>query len=139
MKNINNQKACLSGRQGFTLIEMLVVIAIVGLLSSVVVVGLTGAREKARDARRIADIRGIQNDLEIEYRDASGYPLATFYTIEATGPQGDAYTYVSPVGTDSYTYELTACLEGDEQDTGTDDGCTTDQCTTGPRYCVTPQ
>ncbi|HDY73473.1 MAG TPA: prepilin-type N-terminal cleavage/methylation domain-containing protein [Candidatus Jorgensenbacteria bacterium] len=131
---MNNQK-------GFTLIEMLVVIAIVGLLSSVVVVGLTGAREKARDARRIADIRGIQNDLELEYSDASGYPLTVDYTIGATGPQGDAYTYVN-VATDRYTYELTACLEGDEQDTAGDatsgDGCD-DKCSTGPRYCVTPQ
>ncbi len=137
---MNNQK-------GFTLIEMLVVIAIVGLLSSVVVVGLTGAREKARDARRVADIRGIQNDLEIEYSNASGYPAdsgGNAYVIGATGPQGtgDVYKYVSPVGTpaDSYTYELTACLEGDEQDTGIGDadGCA-DQCSGGPRYCVTPQ
>ena len=132
---MNNQK-------GFTLIEMLVVIAIVGLLSSVVVVGLTGAREKARDARRVADIRGIQNDLEIEYRNVSGYPSGANYIVGATGPQGvtDVYKYVSPIGTpsDSYTYELTACLEGDEQNTSVDDGCT-DQCTSGPRYCVTPQ
>ena len=132
---MNNQK-------GFTLIEMLVVIAIVGLLSSVVVVGLSGAREKARDARRLADSRGLQNSLEIEYSDASGYPDTTAFTITAKGPQGDDYHYVSPVidgsDSDSYSYELTACLEKSDQSTSDTDGCG-DECSSGPRYCVKPQ
>jgi prepilin-type N-terminal cleavage/methylation domain-containing protein len=58
--------------RGFTLIELLVVIAIIGLLSSVVLASLNTARMKARDAKRMADIRQIQNALELYY-DVHGY------------------------------------------------------------------
>ncbi len=58
--------------RGFTLIELLVVIAIIGILSSVVLASVNSARMKARDAKRIADLKQIQTALEFYY-DANGY------------------------------------------------------------------
>ncbi len=59
---------------GFTLIELLVVISIVSLLSSIVLSSLNTARAKARDARRIADIKEIQKALEMVFNNTGGYP-----------------------------------------------------------------
>ncbi|MDO8555019.1 MAG: type II secretion system protein [bacterium] len=61
-------------KNGFTLIELLVVIAIIGLLSSIVFASLNSARKKARDARRIADLRQIQLALNMFYDEYGFYP-----------------------------------------------------------------
>ena len=50
---------------GFTLIELLVVIAIIGLLSTMAVVSLNSARGKARDAKRVSDVKQISNLIEM--------------------------------------------------------------------------
>ncbi len=51
--------------KGFTLIELLVVVSIISLLSSVVLASVKDARMKARDARRLADLRQISNALQL--------------------------------------------------------------------------
>jgi type II secretory pathway pseudopilin PulG len=51
-----------------------VVIAIIGLLASIVLVSLNTAREKARDTRRLADLKQIQTALEMYYDDNGRYP-----------------------------------------------------------------
>jgi general secretion pathway protein G len=61
-------------RKGFTLIELLVVIAIIGLLSTLAVVAMSNARQKARDAKRVSDIKQIQSALDLYATDTNGYP-----------------------------------------------------------------
>lgn len=60
--------------KGFTLIELLVVIAIIGILSTTVLGSLSDARVRARDAKRLADIRTIQTALEVYNLDNGTYP-----------------------------------------------------------------
>lgn len=71
MKNLRNKK-----QTGFTLIELLVVIAIIGLLASVVLLALNSARQKSRDAKRLADMRQLASALELYFNDNSAYPTS---------------------------------------------------------------
>ncbi|MBI5729079.1 MAG: prepilin-type N-terminal cleavage/methylation domain-containing protein [Candidatus Magasanikbacteria bacterium] len=73
-------------RQGFTLIELLVVIAIIGLLSTLAVVALGSARVKARDSKRLSDLKQLQTALELYYTDQNAYPPA----VPSTSLLGDA-------------------------------------------------
>jgi len=65
-------------KKAFTLIELLVVIAIIGLLAAMAVVALSNARMKARDARRVADVRQMQTALEMYNLDNNSYPDAGY-------------------------------------------------------------
>lgn len=65
----------LSKFRGFTLIELMVVIAIIGLLATIITTSLVSSRAKSRDAKRIADIKTLQLALETYYNDNSVFPL----------------------------------------------------------------
>lgn len=63
-------------RQGFTLIEILVVVAIITMLASIIFAALSTARIRGRNAHRDADIINIQQALELYAGDNTGnYPL----------------------------------------------------------------
>lgn len=138
-------------QKGFTLIELLVVIAIIGILATIVMVSLNTARAKARDARRVSDIRQLQLALQMYYDTSGSYPAAL---------SGLATTYINtvpldPDGTSAYQYCVSETLgyhlgtKSDGLETTTDkalasDADSTDACASGsfsgtdPVYDVTP-
>ncbi len=54
-------------KKGFTLVEMLVVVAIIGVLSSILLTSLEPARLKAKDAKIIQEVNQIRNIAEALY------------------------------------------------------------------------
>ena len=76
MKILNKNK-----NKGFTLIELLVVIAIIGLLSSIVLASLSATRSKARDTKRIGEMKTIETALTLYALSNNGnIPLSRFNT-----------------------------------------------------------
>ena len=115
----------LNKRGGFTLVKMLVVIAVIGLLASMVLIGLGGARPAARDARRISDLRQLQTVVELFFQSKDRYPTAAEFAVPSTlgisalpkdplrtgGEGGSGYAYGSMLSGKSYV--LKAWLERD--------------------------
>lgn len=69
---INSQN--MSKQKGFTLLELLVVIAIIGLLTTIAIVSFNNTQAKARDAKRISDIRNIRTAVEAYFATNGSYP-----------------------------------------------------------------
>lgn len=61
-------------KQGFTIIELLIVIAIIAILALLVLNNFQGAQAKARDSQRRTDINNIHGKLEEYYNEKGGYP-----------------------------------------------------------------
>lgn len=88
---------------GFTLIELLIVIAIIGILTSVLLANFSGARERARDAKRKSDLNTLKTALQLYYNDFGRFPAAgTGNTIAGCGAAGTSvcnWTTGSAAGT----------------------------------------
>jgi len=88
-----------SASKGFTLIELLVVVSIIAMLSTIVLASLNSARAKARDARRLADMRQVQNALELYYNDNGHYPnTSNEWQGETCWDPSDIYDTSGPSG-----------------------------------------
>jgi prepilin-type N-terminal cleavage/methylation domain-containing protein len=61
-------------KKAFTLVELLVVIAIIGILATLAVVALQQARSRARDSKRVADVKQTQTALELFFNEQGRYP-----------------------------------------------------------------
>lgn len=70
----------------FTLVELLVVVAIIGILASVVMVAINNGRAKARDAKRISDIRQLVNAVELYYSANNSYPMNSGWCTQISHP-----------------------------------------------------
>lgn len=74
-------------KKGFTLIEMLVVIAIIAILVAIIIPTVSNATEKAKEAADAANIRSLAAEAEIEYLGQTGTPTAVTrtYTLTQSG------------------------------------------------------
>ncbi len=69
--------AIFKGNKSFSLVELLIVVAIILILATVSVIALKDQQAKARDAKRISDIRQLRTALEFYYSDEGEYPIVT--------------------------------------------------------------
>lgn len=156
MKNALRSTLYAKRRFGFTLIEILVVIGIMGTLITLLLPNFIGGRQRSKDAKRKLDIEQISSALE-QYRSVAGvYPTSveldcdapketltynsgsagavTFLSTIPQDPGCTSYIYMMPVQTTT-DYTLCAYLEASTSstDAGTVD-CGDNDC----NYCKGP-
>lgn len=92
-------------KKGFTLIELLVVISIIALLSTLGAVSLNSARQRSRDARRVADMKNLQTALELYYDINNRYPIeVAAVNLGTTGNQA-----LCSASSDAFVANTAAC------------------------------
>ena len=72
-----------SSEKGFTLLELMIVIVILGVLTTLISGNFLNSLKRGRDTRRKADLQNVQKALELFYEDKKTYP--TFNIFGADG------------------------------------------------------
>lgn len=88
-------------KAGFTLLELLVVIGIIGVIVSLAAVAYSSAQKKSRDSRRQADMKSVQSALEVYYSENT-YVYPT--TCSDAGDYIKGSWPVDPVSADELVY-----------------------------------
>lgn len=106
---------------GFTIVELLIVIVVIGILAALVVTTFSGVQKKARDSERQTDINAIHGQVEAYYAQNGKYPTitdlntASFVSANLKGldpaalkdPKGSASTLSTTAGAGTYSYVAT--------------------------------
>lgn len=79
-----NSRLALSLSKGFTLVELLVVMAILGVLTTLISGGFRSAQFRSRDVQRKSDLKQIASGLELYYSDYHKYPEKIIWGDEFT-------------------------------------------------------
>ena len=124
-------------QSGFTIVELLIVIVVIGILAGLVLNTFNGIQARARDDERKTDVNAIQGHLEAYQADNAKYPTdanvadSAWATANLSGldaealvdPSGGGYTYAAtPADCDNSTddctdFTLSADLEEDGRGT----------------------
>jgi general secretion pathway protein G len=99
-----------SGQSGFTLIEIMVVVFIIGLLAALVVPKVVSNTDKARVAKARADVRAIEEAAGLYKLDNARYPtsLEQLVTPGRSQPEG----YLSKIPVDPWDNEYALLSDG---------------------------
>lgn len=141
-------------KKGFTLLELLVTISIIGIILGIVSVSFSTAQKSTRDSRRMGDIKAIQKSIEQCYVLGNEYPetvvsassltcstQTTMNTVPSDPKNSGSYVYTYTVSADGLEYCLCGLLE--KVGTGNADGfgaagvCT--YSSDNDNYCVSNQ
>lgn len=71
---MNTGKMISIKQAGFTIVELLIVIVVIGILAAITIVAFNGVQSRARDSARTNDIKSIQKALELYRVDNGIYP-----------------------------------------------------------------
>lgn len=114
-------RVIIAKKNGFTLLEILVVITIIALISSIGYASYVNSLRKSRDGKRKTDIEQIRSALEIYKSDNGNYPAvaacdasfpAGYINPYPADPRSPTYRYCyKPVGAPAQTYTLCSYLE----------------------------
>jgi prepilin-type N-terminal cleavage/methylation domain-containing protein len=106
---------------GFTIVELLIVIVVIGILAGLVITTFNGIQQKARDTERETDIKALHGQVEAFYAQKGYYPsltdmnTASFVSQNLKGldvdalkdPKGSAGTLVAAPAANTYAYAVT--------------------------------
>lgn len=82
----------LKNQSGFTIVELLIVIVVIGILAALVLNTFQGVQARARDTERKTDLVSISTQLEAYYADFGHYPSGST-TVDTCGANnGGTYT-----------------------------------------------
>lgn len=101
-----------SKQSGFTIVELLIVIVVIGILATLVIVTFSGVQQKARDTKRQTDVKALASQLEVYYANNGSYPALaqlqdnTWVTANLKGL--DLNGLVAPAATGTNTVSATA-------------------------------
>ena len=146
-------------RKGFTLLELLVTISIIGLLLGIGAVSFSTAQKRGRDSRRQGDMKAIQKSLEQCYSLDTAYPQAgsvesgdpltcvgstvTMNQVPSDPQPAGSYTYTVDTDPGATVYCLCAELEnlgkGNADTEGTNGVCSWETTTDNNYFCVSNQ
>ena len=63
--------------QGFTIVELLIVIVVIGILALLVITTYSGIQSKARNSKRASDVKSLQTHVEAFFSQEGFYPSRT--------------------------------------------------------------
>ena len=106
---------------GFTLVEIMVVVVIIGLLATFVLPNVVGRQDKAAETKARADIKQLESQLELYRLDNFNYPTSSQGLQALTGGSGTASsTYLKKLPKDPWKNEYQYASPGQKNPDGYD-------------------